>query len=92
VAKRKPGWSVNQHRDVGQRLQVLRRELMDVAMLLNDYPINSPAQKAAQKAYKALGLLRSHLDSVLAREHPAEFAADVYYGSTDPKKEIAEGK
>lgn len=80
MPRKKPGWTIDRHRDVALRLHAIRCDLQCVATLLNDCPINSPAQQAAQRAYRAVDVLRCKLENQCGREHPEAVALCLYDG------------
>jgi hypothetical protein len=81
----KRGWTAERHRDVGARLKLMRRELLDVLSLLCNYRVNGAENSAGNQALRRLDALRCKLDDAFAREHPAEFDPHAYYGSNEAR-------
>lgn len=79
----KPRLSHEQHTDIGQRLFVLRNQLLKLHLeVANAYPLSGPESRAGRKLNSALDDIdtaRSDLDSALFREHPAKAETSTYY-------------
>ena len=80
----KPGLTMQRHRELGARLHELREELGGLQVELGHaYPYSSADRGRpnhwVSKAYYAVDMLRSALDTEMFREHPAEASVDVYY-------------
>lgn len=74
-----------EHRELGRRLHATDvaagRDFVDLA---NRYGTSTKLARRARRVMNDLSELRSELDSQLCREHPDDFAPEVYYpGSSE---------
>jgi hypothetical protein len=86
----KPKFSFEKHQDTGSKLKAAHAVLSTLSTEIgNSYPVASKAYLLTAKAMKALGELRSELDSQLLRDCPSQTANDewkgVYYGASAGK-------
>jgi hypothetical protein len=83
MAKRKPGLSLEQHKELGLELAAMRDRLVEIQTLLgNLYPIRGAASQAKRRIRRATNELdeaRGELDSLVFREHPREAEPAIYY-------------
>lgn len=79
--------AVEEHHQLGAELADLRLLLLDLQTHLAEH--FSPAHeviKGTQKAIEALNAVRSKLDALFARQHPAKFSSSAYYPSSETSK------
>jgi len=83
----KPGFTLEQHKDIGQKLGLIKDELGQIIIKISKaYPKETTYR--LHRAIELINLTRSKLDDKLAEEHPelttAEFNS-IYYGTRGEK-------
>lgn len=90
--KRQKGFSLEQHKNLGQFLKPTRNRLhAEVISILNAYGKTSNVGKLADKAIRAIDALKSELDNCVCRENPLspnDEVINVYYGFSVENDEI----
>lgn len=70
MPKKKPGWSLREHRVVGNNLKLFNRRLSQITISASKaYPLNNPVMKALDKLEKTLTEVRSLLDEKVCSEN-----------------------
>jgi len=70
---KKPGFTVEQHREVGRELRRMQQSLVCLAVALSRaYGKTKPISHQTRQVVKDLAALRSKLDNVVCREHPTD--------------------
>lgn len=79
--KRKPGFTLDQHENLGIELQIMRDRLVDITVQLSEaYPFK--VSDIAKQAYMVIDKLRSVLDDKVHEENRSfKDAQKVYYRS-----------
>lgn len=71
MAKRKPGFTLERHREVGEELQRMYLRLVKLSVEIGGvYPVNGPESRRSAVLVSDLLKLRSALDDALAHEQP----------------------
>ena len=84
MSKRKVPMTIDEHRELGNRLKVIRADYMKTLLRLQEaYPQQSRCVLALRRTLKQLELLRNALDDDIAYEYPREFTPNYYYGEVD---------
>ena len=79
---KKPGLTLEDHREIGGALEAFRNEhLIQFAVLIqNATPKDSPQSKAVQKALSAIDELRSVMDDLVHRDYSDKIGDErIYY-------------
>ncbi|HPC94986.1 MAG TPA: hypothetical protein PLU87_08600 [Sedimentisphaerales bacterium] len=79
---RKPGFTIEQHREVGRELRRMQQSLVYLEVALSrSYGKSKVICHQTHQAVKVLAALRSKLDNVVCREHPTDDSVlRCYYG------------
>jgi len=79
---RKPGFTIEQHREVGRELRRTQQSLVHLEVALSRaYGKTKPMVHQTRRVVKGLAALRSKLDNVVCREHPTDNSVlRCYYG------------
>ena len=79
---RKPGFTLEQHQEVGCELRRMQQSLVCLEVALSRaYGKTKPIFHQTHRAVKVLAALRSKLDNVVCREHPTDDSVlRCYYG------------
>jgi len=85
MAKRKKGFALERHRELGEELYRINRSLGRLSCEISkSYPVNGKLYRISRVLDRNMRKLRSELDNVLAREQPqltdSEFVR-IYYCS-----------
>jgi hypothetical protein len=76
--KKKSGFSLETHLEMGKKLHQMRKELVSVLMAMSEsYPLEKV--KHIGRILDELSQLRSDLDSSLFREFPQNAKVQIYY-------------
>lgn len=75
---RKPGFTIEQHREVGRELRRMQQSLVYLEVALaRAYGKTKPMVHHTRQVVKAIAALRSRLDGLVCGEHPRD--RDVIY-------------
>ena len=91
-SQQKAGLLMERHREIGEWLKQIQHEMTALhSELVTAYPISHRnARLAINASGNIAGLggnldkLRCNLEELMAKQHPAEWDVDVYYGSGAP--------
>lgn len=94
MAARKPGFTLERHREVGEELNRIQRYLTNLAVEVGGkYPVKNSARRRLERVDKLLSSARSALDKQLEADLAArnmklpdlEFVNVYYGGEPEPK-------
>lgn len=74
--------SLGEHRDIGVMLRFCQLEIqasyIDTAQ--HTLPVSHKTSRRWHRVIDEIDQLRSEMDGICCRQHPAEFSASIYYG------------
>lgn len=89
--RKKFGFSMEQHRQVGTWLRTMQNELTHIAVEVgNSYPKSEGISSAVRKIQKNVDALRNKLDSLMFQQHGKEEGFDyrgIYFGGNHQNRE-----
>ena len=78
MPRKKPGYSFEQHDNLGKDLQSMRDKLLSISVDLSKaYPVKAKVSNLASRASYAIDTLRNELDSLIFREHTGKVKSDI---------------
>lgn len=86
MPKRKPGLTLDEHRQAGAELKAMHQTLVKLIVQLGAaYPVTGPINRRVKKVQGALSELRCALDDQVFKDHPTRATTRVYYGQNRPE-------
>ena len=81
MSRKKPRFTLDQHRTIGTNLKRQRDDAMAVLLKVSEaYPKNHAATRRAYKLIGDFDALKCALDSSLFDDHPDQAKPSIYYG------------
>jgi hypothetical protein len=84
MGKRKPGLSLERHKEIASELKKIRNFILDLTVEFGSaYPRSGPPSKALKglsRAFDGIEKARSHAEDNMFKEHP-EASTEIYSGS-----------